>query len=120
MTGHAYGLLAWWRFPSVAPVLRNLDLGSSEQDGTQRLVIDRTERRAYFADAAEARAFLRDQWPVEEPVELTTEQWQGIVDEVRQRMLARPLPSMEQLLRQMQEHSLVVSAVVSWLSKHAE
>jgi hypothetical protein len=111
-TGHGWGYLGWTRHRAVAPLLRDADLGSSEQDGTQRLVIDRQERRAFLADAAEARAFLREQWPAEEPVELTTEQWQEVVEEIRQRMLARPLPSMGDLMEQMRQHSALVGEMI--------
>jgi hypothetical protein len=114
-TGHGWGYLGYVRHPSVAPLLRELDLGSSEEDGRSQLVIDRVERRAYFADAAEARAFLRGQWPPDEPVELTAEQWQEVVEEIRQRMLAGPLPSMGDLMQQMRDHSALVADMVRWL-----
>ena len=118
-TGHGWGYLGFARHPAVAPHLRDLDLGSSEQDGRQRLVIDRQDRRAYFADATEVRAFLREQFPAEQEVELTAEQWQAIVDEVRQRMLSRPLPSMDQLMTQMRDHSALVAEMLRWLDQHA-
>ena len=118
-TGHGWGYLGYVRHHAVAPVLRGLDLGSSEQDGTQRLLIDRDERRAYLADAVEARAFLRQLWPPEEPVELTTEQWQEVVEEIRQRMLSRPLPSMSDLMQQMRDHSALVAEMLRSLDEHA-
>lgn len=120
-TGHGWGYLGFVRHPSVAPHLCELDLGSSEQDGRQRLVIDRQERRAFVADATSARSFLRKQFPAESEVELTAEQWQEIVEEIRQRMLARPLPSMDDLMQQMRTHSALVAEMVRWLdTKHAE
>jgi hypothetical protein len=120
-TGHGWGYLGFVRHPSVAPHLRDLDLGSSEQDGRQRLVIDRQERRVFVADATEARSFLRVQFPVEEEVELTAEQWAEVVEEIRQRMLSRPLPSMSDLMQQMRDHSALVAEMVRWLdAKQAE
>ena len=119
MTGHAWGLLAWWRHLSVAPVVRNLDLGNSEWDGTHRLVLDRQDRRVFVATSEEARAFLHDQWPVEQEIELTPEQWREVVEEVRQRMLDRPLPSIEQLVTRMNAHSRIVADLVRWLEQHA-
>ena len=116
-TGHGWGYLGFVRHPAVAPLLRDLDLGSSEQDGGTQIVIDRVERRVYFADVVEARAFLRGQWPAEQEVELTPEQWQAIVDEVRQRMLSRPLPlpSLDQLMEQMRAHSALVADMIRFL-----
>jgi hypothetical protein len=118
-TGHGWGYLGFVRHSSVAPLLHDLELGSSEQDASDLLLLDRAERRAYSADAAETRAFLREQWPAEEPVELTTEQWEQIVEEVRQRMLARPLPSMGDLMEQMRQHSALVAEMVRWLDQAA-
>ncbi len=118
-TGHGWGYLGYVRHPAVAPLLRGLELGSSEQDAAELLLFDRDDRRAFVADATEARAFLREQWPAEEPVELTTEQWQQIVEEVRQRMLSRPLPSMGDLMQQMRDHSALVAEMLRSLDEHA-
>lgn len=120
-TGHGWGYLGWVRHRAVAPQLRELNLGSSECDGTEQLLIDRQERRAFVADAAVARSFLREQFPAEPEVELTPEQWAEVVEEIRQRMLARPLPSMGDLMEQMRQHSALVADMVRWLdAKHAE
>jgi hypothetical protein len=116
-TGHGFGFLGFARHPAVAPHLRDHGLGSSEQDAVELLVVDRVERRAYVADAVEARAFIREQWPAEPAVELTPEEWENVVEEVRQRMLSRPLPSMADLMRQLQEHSRLVGDMVKWLEK---
>lgn len=114
-TGHGWGYLGYVRHPLVAPPLRELDLGSSEQDGRSQLLIDRVERVAYSADAVEARAFLREQWPAEEPVELTPEQWQEVVEEIRARMLSTPLPSTSELVQQMRAHSALVADMIRFL-----
>jgi len=116
-TGTGWGYLGWVRHPAAAPHLRHADLGSSERDGTQRLVIDRQERRAYLATAAEARSVVAAQWPDEPAVELTQEQWEGVVERVRQAMLNRPIPSMGDLMRQMHEHSRLVGEMIRWLDE---
>jgi hypothetical protein len=115
MTGHAYGLLAWWRHPTVQPHLRDAALGSSEADGTQRVLIHRVERKAYLATAAEARRVVTGQWPEEPAVELTREEWDAVVERIRQAMLNRPIPSMGYLMKQMQEHSKLVAEMVRFL-----
>jgi hypothetical protein len=114
-TATPWAMLAWWRHASVAPHLRHLDLGSSEADGTQRLLLDRQERRTFVADTTEARRVVRDQWPAEPEVELTADQWQQIVEEVRQQMLNRPLPSMEQLVEQLKRNSELVGEMIRFL-----
>lgn len=116
MTGHPWGYLAWRRHPAVAPALGEADLGNSNRDGTQRLVVDRENRRVYLSGAAEARAVVRGQWPAEdEAADLTALEWKDMAERVRQMMLERPLPSMGELMRQLQDHSRLVAAMIRWL-----
>lgn len=115
MTGHAYGLLAWWRHPSVAPVLRNLDLGSSDQDGNQRILLAVERRQVFVATAEEARRVVREQWPAEEPVEMSADEWERLVRQVHESILNRPLPSADELVRRLTEHSRVVADLSRWL-----
>jgi len=114
-TGHGWAYLGFVRHAAVAPHLRHADLGSSEDEGRERILLDRTERRAYLAVASQARSFLREQFPAEQEVELTADQWRAIVEDVRQRMLSRPLPGMDQLMRQMREHSALVADMIRFL-----
>ena len=114
-TGHGWAYLGFVRHAAVAPYLTHADLGSSEYEGRERLVIDRQERRVYLALAAEGRSVVCGQWPDEPAVELTREEWAAIVEDVRQRMLSRPLPSMNQLMSQMREHSALVADMIRFL-----
>jgi len=82
MTGRAWAYLAWARHPAVAPHLAGCDIGGSDRDGTERLLIDRTGRSVYVAPVAEARWFVRGQWPVQEPSRLSPEELDKIVDHV--------------------------------------
>lgn len=117
MTGTPWGLLAWLRHPAVAAAIRDLDIGSSERDGRQRLLLDREYRRMFVCGADEARVVVREQWPHEEPVELSVEQWKAVVERVRRMTLDRPLPTMHELMRQMREHAAVVADMVRWLDR---
>ena len=114
-TGHGWAYLGFVRHAAVAPHLAHADLGSSEDEGRERLLIDRTERRAYLCGSAEARSLVCRQWPDEPAVELTREEWSAVVEDVRQRMLSRPLPGMDQLMRQMREHSSLVADMIRFL-----
>jgi hypothetical protein len=121
MTGHAWGLLAWWRHPSVAPVVQDLDLGSSDRDGTQRLLLAVEQRQVFVATTEEARRVVREQWPAEEPVEMSSDEWERLVREVRESILNRPLPNAAELMRLMTEQSRVVADMIRWLdAKRAE
>lgn len=114
-TGHPWGYLGWVRHAVVAPSVAVADLGSSERDGTQRLVIDRVERRAYLADAAGARSVVCGQWPDAPAVELTGDDWDEVVERVQREMLGRPLPSGADLMRQLQLHARLVADMIAWL-----
>lgn len=115
-TGHAWGYLAFARHPAVAPALEPYDLGTSEADGRQRLVIDRHARRAYAADAEEARRVVREQWPAEEPVRPSAEEMEAVTELLRRALASLPLPSAAELMGSMRRHAQLVAAMVAWLS----
>jgi hypothetical protein len=71
-TGATWAYLGYKRHRAVGPLLSPFDLGSSEEDGTHMLLIDRERNRASVATVAEARTFLQNQHPPQEP--LTPEQ----------------------------------------------
>jgi hypothetical protein len=64
---HAF--LLYRDHPSVAPHLARYNFGSSDDEAEHWLVIDCIEHRAHVAPVAEARAFLRAQWPEAEASE---------------------------------------------------
>ena len=66
--GATWAFLSFKRHRAVEPLLRAADLGNSERDGTQMLLLDTRERRAHIAPLREARAFLDSQWPEREPL----------------------------------------------------
>lgn len=118
MSGRSWGYLAWSRFQSVAPVLARHDLGSSNGDeATERLLIDRTLRRVYVADAAEARSVVRGQWPSQEPAQLSREQTDAVVENVRRAMEARPVPTPQEVMEALRRHSRLVAEMLVWLER---
>jgi hypothetical protein len=119
-TGNSWGFLAWRRHPSVSPALQDADLGSSEEDGSERLLLDRVGRQVFLAPATEARWFVRDQWPSEPAVELSPEEWGQLVERIRAEMLARPMPTPAELMRRLREHSRLVAEMVKWLDQHQQ
>ncbi len=120
MSGNPWGWLAWSRSRAVEPHVRPYDIGSSETEGPDALLFDRVERRVYVARRDEAERVVRDQWPAEDEVELTPEQVDVIVEHVRRAMAARPMPTAEQLMASMREHSRLVEEMVTWLDRWLE
>lgn len=114
-SGHPWGYLAWANIPPIRAVLSRHKLGNSDEESTERLLIDRTLRRVYVADAAEARSVVRGQWPPQEPVQLSQEQIDAIVDNVRRAMEARPMPTPQEVMVSMRRHSRLVAEMIRWL-----
>ncbi len=117
MSGHPWGYLAWARFPAIQAELARHDLGSSEEQGSEHLLIDRALRRVYVADIAEARSVVRGQWPPQEPVRLSQEQIDAVVENVRRAMDARPVPTPQEVMESMRRHSRLVAEMIRWLEQ---
>jgi len=117
MSGRSLGYLGWARHTAVAPHLTACDIGGSDHDGSQRLLVDRIGRAVYVADLTEARWMVRGQWPAEEPSKLRPEEVDAVVEQVRQAWLTSPPPSTEEVIRRMREHSRQVATMISWLDE---
>lgn len=119
-TGDGWSYLAFARHPAIRPHLAGWDLGSCEADGTHRLLLDLGTGTVSVGTAAEVREAVRDQWPEEDEPVLTAEQMDAVVEHVRRAWLARPMPTAEQLMASMREHSRMVSEMVTWLDRWME
>jgi hypothetical protein len=115
MSGRPYGWLAWTKHPRVAPVLAGLNLGGSEGDGPDALLIDRVERRVYGSDRSEARRFVRAQRPACAPIRISQEDIGFVVHRIPRTLLNRPLPSSQQLIASMRRHSGLVAELINYL-----
>jgi len=73
--GHFLGYLDYARHPLVAPILWQWNLGSSEDEATHWLLLDRAAQTLSVAPRAEAERLLREQWPpaAEQPVKAWTD-----------------------------------------------
>lgn len=119
-TGDAWSFLAYVRHPAVAPHLAGWDLGSSDEDGSHRLLLNVSTGTVCVGAAAEVREAVRDQWPVEDEVQLTPEQVEAVVEHVRRAWMSRPLPTAEQLMASMRRHAALVAEMVKWLDSWPE
>jgi hypothetical protein len=112
---HAY--LAFVRHPACLE-LAGHDLGSSDGDAAEWLVVDRQESRAYLAPVAEARRFLREQHQESAPagpVVLSEDEWHALMDRLRQEMESRPFPTPEQIGAALAEQHRLHQELVAWL-----
>jgi hypothetical protein len=114
-TGQSWAWLSYRRHRAVAPLLEPFDLGSSEEDGTHMLVIDREANRASVAFATEARAFLAGQHPPQPP--MTREEQEAVfkeIDRLYREMMSKPVDH-EAIAREMAEQRGRVGRMMSWL-----
>ncbi|MBA4191778.1 MAG: hypothetical protein C0467_27680 [Planctomycetaceae bacterium] len=116
-SGSAQGWIfqAFARHRAIEPLLSPHDLGGSDHAAPFVLLIDREKNRARITPAAEAKAFLQDQWPPEPP--LTPEEqvsfereFTRLLDEMRQRPVDH-----EAIAREMVEQRGRVGRMMSFL-----
>ena len=98
---HAF--LSYIRHPTIARVLgRTMDevgLGSSEEDATHWLVLDRERAQLTVLPAPQARVFLHSQWPPSDDVLVVSPaEWQAITEQVMRRMGQQAHASLKQMV----------------------
>lgn len=116
-TGHWPGYLAYIHHTSVYCFLSPYNLGSLEDPAEYRLMIDLEERTAYIAQSSESEKILSAQWKQEvtqtEPVSISSEELEELIQSFL--VETETLPSMEELLRSMDENRKAVDALTWWL-----
>ncbi len=116
-TGEWHAWVIFTRCPKVAPALAGLELGNSDEAARHWLVLSRSRRELHAAEVAEARRFLRDQWPREESVVLTEEQVQAVMDHIREAMDARPMPTQQEIREAMARQNEIERQLAEWLGR---
>jgi hypothetical protein len=113
--------LLFVRHPLVAPHLQGYHLGSSEEEATHWLLLDREAQQLSVAPANAARQMLMAQWgpPPSEQVRIALDQeaWDQLVAEVAARI---ERISQEQLIAHMFEHQRRVQDLASWLEMKSQ
>jgi hypothetical protein len=113
-TGNGHAFLLYVRHPIVEPALAGVHLGSCDRPADHWLLLDRQEKRLSVAPVAEARQFLFGQWPPTEPMTLTDEEWDAVVERLR----SVPPPSGEQIAAMIQQQRRVEMELRDWLDSH--
>lgn len=98
--------------------LQRFRLGSSEEQALECLVIDRVSRKAYIAPYQATLKMLQDQWPKHEPVHLTEEQWNALIEETKAMMAEMRCPSGEEIERRLQEKATALAGLRAWLNQN--
>ena len=116
-TGHWPGYMAFIHHKSIQLHLAIYNLGSSDEPAEYRLVVDLLERKAYIAKCKEAEMVLGSQRYQEitqtKSVSVTSEEIEALIQSFVVEI--ETLPSMEDLLRLMEEDQKAVDAHTGWL-----
>lgn len=119
--GRTFGSANGWTFQSyarhraVSPLLDEHDIGGLDHPAPSVLLIDRERNRAYIAPAAEAKSFLRDQFPPEPPLTAVQQAaFKQEMDKMLAEWRARPVHQ-DAVAREMAEQRGRVGRLMSWL-----
>ncbi len=116
--GYWDAYLTFTRHSRVAPHLAGYNLGSSDFEADDYLLLNRATRMLYVAPRDEARTVLRTQWPTTAgcavPV-LTAEEWEQMREQIWA-ALRRP-PDMAEIQARMQVHQAQLDALQQWLDQ---
>jgi hypothetical protein len=116
-TGNWPGYLAFVRHPAVCLALAPFHLGSSDEEATHWLLIDRQERKAHVGPWREVARVLREQW--EEgpaaPVVLSEEELAEVMKRLEEEFRSRPMPTMEEITARMEEQRRIEEEMIRWL-----
>ena len=99
-----------------------LNLGSSDYNASEWLILDREERKIYVAPVATAKRFLQEQWP---PLpELTPEAEEALSEAIQKAIkelshMWQP-PSNEELQARLLQTQQVFTEMVAWLDGQVE
>jgi len=120
----------WWGYqayvdhPLIAIALagHRYDLGSSESTATHWLMIDRQMRTASITPVQEAEQFLDAQYPPLPQIDLTSEQWRALIDQLNQAMGEQMKTMMTQIetfdpREAIARQNIVVSEMTQWLNQ---
>ena len=116
-TGNWSGYLAYVHHKKIYPYLKLYNLGSSDDPAEYHLVVDLQERKVYAARCTEAEMVLAEQWAIAqaEPALVSV----GYLDDLLPCMVeqTQSLPSMDEIMHQMDEDYKAVRALTHWLNK---
>jgi hypothetical protein len=121
-TGHWPGYLAYVQHRAVHPQLAAYNLGSSEESAEYHLIIDLQKRQAYIAPWKKAESILASQGQgataQEKPVILSSEDLEKLVEGLMQQL--HPVPTMDELMCQMEEDRECVLMLRQWLDEQVQ
>jgi hypothetical protein len=116
-TGIWQAFLAYIQHPAINPYLQDYDLGSSESEAKHALILDQEQHALFVAPVREAEKFLSQQWPKEQPIRMSPEEYIAVVSKSLKHVKHPRDISMEVIHRLRNEQYALVEELQLWLDK---
>ncbi|HWP45247.1 MAG TPA: hypothetical protein VNO14_18540 [Blastocatellia bacterium] len=112
---HAY--LAFIEHPYIRPHLFGAQLGNSDEEARQILIIDRENRSLAIAEWREGHRFLIDQHGPRPEIQLSKAEWDELFKRINQGLREIKPPSHEEIMQMMHDQEAVVSSLIAALDQ---
>jgi hypothetical protein len=117
-TGNWQAFLAYIQHPAIYPYLQDYDLGSSDSEAKQALLLDHEDSALYVAPMKEAGDFLSHQkWPTQQLVGMNQEEYAAFVTKALKNVKPPKEVSIKEIERRIEEQYALVLALQQWLDK---
>ena len=123
-TGEWDAYLLFTRHRVIAPALSGHNLGDSDTEADEWMILDREARQLSIAPGSRAGRLLAEQWPHEpqgEPVTMTQEEMMQAVMEalnVQNWTQVQTTINTDEIMQKMQAHQQLVAEMGAWLDMH--
>ncbi len=117
LTGNWSGYLAYVHHKKIYHYLKSYNLGSSDEPAEYHLVVDLQERKVYAARCTEAEMILAEQWAMAQavPEVVSVDGFDDLLPDLIEQ--TQSLPTMEEIMNQMDEDYRAVRVLTQWLNK---
>ncbi len=116
-TGNWQAFLAYIQHPAVSPYVRDYDFGSSDSEAKHALILDREKLAVLIAPVKDAQVFLTEQWPPEQPIRMSQEEYMAMVTTALKKVKQPRDIDIEKLQRRIDEQYALIEEMQQWLDK---
>jgi hypothetical protein len=101
----------------LSPYLKGYDLGSSDGEAKQSLILDQQERALYIAPVKAAEKFLGEQWPKQPPIRMSQEEMTALVMKALKRVKPPKDIDVDEVYRRIRQQNAIVDELQEWLNR---
>jgi hypothetical protein len=116
-TGNWQAFLAYIQHPVVSPFLQRYDFGSSENEASHALILDRDKSELMIAPVKEARVFLESQWGTQQTIPLSKEEYLDMLSKALRGIKRTDDIDVEEIQRRIEEQYTMIEDMQRWLDR---